>query len=215
MKRIKTTKNFVDYLQNLNNSDLPGNESHLKLAPKFGEITFRKFKKSEDAKNSSVMILISGTEELKILFTLRSSNLRHHGGQISFPGGKNDPGESNIQTAIRETYEETCIKVEDNEILCFLTQLYVPPSNSFISPVVAYKPEISNYLPNDGEVDEIFFIKINELLNSSNFKRVVQNLDGFDIETPYWDIHPTTKLWGATSMILKEFLDIYEKWVER
>jgi 8-oxo-dGTP pyrophosphatase MutT (NUDIX family) len=215
MKSKKTTNDFINYLKNINYLDLPGNESHLKLAPKFGEITFRKFKKSKDAKNSSVMILLSGVEDPKIIFTLRSSKLKHHGGQISFPGGRSDPDESIIQTAIRETFEETGILVEYSDILCLLSQLYVPPSNSFISPVVAYKPEISNYIPNDGEVDEIFFIKINDLLNQSNLKRIIQNIDGFDIETPYWDIHPTTKLWGATSMILKEFLDIYERWMER
>jgi 8-oxo-dGTP pyrophosphatase MutT (NUDIX family) len=215
MKSSKTTKDFVNYLKNINNSDLPGFNSHIKLSPKFGEISFRKFKKSEDAQNSAVMILISGTDELKILFTLRSSKLRHHGGQISFPGGRSDTGENIIQTAIRETYEETGIDVKVDEILCYLSQLYVPPSNSFISPVVSYKPKISDFKANDGEVDEIFFIKINELLNPINFKRIIQNIDGFDIDTPYWDLHPTTKLWGATSMILKEFLDIYEKWLER
>ncbi len=200
---------FADYLIT-KNLDLPGIEAQLKMAPKFQGLNFRSFKPKADAKSSAVLILIVGeSNNFDILFTLRSEKLRNHNGQISFPGGKTDSNETPTETALRETCEEVGIEKNHITIVTQLTELYVPPSNSIIRPIVGYINSLPNLIINEDEVQEAFFVKIDEFYNVENYKVTNRFLQEQEIETPEWLIHKKTPLWGATAIIMSEFLELH------
>lgn len=195
-------------------SDLPGFESHLKMAPIFKGTKFRNFNPSANARNSAVLILLMPLEDsFEILFTLRSEKLNSHSGQISFPGGRQDKGESFVETALRETREEVGIHPDKIKVLGSLSQLFVPPSNSVITPIVGIADKIDNYTLSENEVQEVFTVDYNKFVTDDFFAKEIRNMNGLDVEVPYWNVHSKTKLWGATAIILQEFIDIIEELV--
>jgi 8-oxo-dGTP pyrophosphatase MutT (NUDIX family) len=206
-------KNFINFLAKLRKEDLPGIISHQKMIPYKSNPNIRTFEPKEDSKLSSVLILFiedNRNQHFDITFTLRSSKLRKHSGQISFPGGKRDCGENNIDTALRESNEEIGLNPKDVEIITELSTLYVPPSNSIVSPIVAYTNKELKLTANQSEVDEIIFRPFDVFLNNNNLK-LSSNLYPNQLqEFPYWDINHRIPLWGATAIMLQEVIDLYD-----
>ncbi len=206
-------KEFINYLSKIKKEDLIGFEAHKKMIPFKTNPNIREFTPKDDSKESSVLILLSETEKnnLDITFTLRSSKLRKHSGQISFPGGRKENGETHIDTALRECEEEINLNVNDIKVITELSQLFVPPSNNIVYPIIAYSNKKLNLKANPDEVDEIIPINFKHFLNESN-KKYSRNLYPNQLtEFPYWDINHKTPLWGATAIMLQELLDIWEK----
>ncbi|MER3328419.1 MAG: CoA pyrophosphatase, partial [Candidatus Kapaibacterium sp.] len=142
---------FFDFLNNRLKSDLPGAKAQIKMAP-FGDLErLNNNIPRADAKRSAVLLLIN--EQMELLFTLRSSKLRKHSGQISFPGGRADEGETYEQTALRETEEEVGISSSNIELVGRMSGLYVPPSNNVIQPVIGRIPSKIELLLNPDEVE--------------------------------------------------------------
>lgn len=192
-------------------NDLPGIESQLKLVPKLAGRSFRNFAPTDNAKLSAVLILLkSGNDDFEILFTLRSSKLKSHSGQISFPGGRVENEETPVQAALRETMEEVGIQPDMITIIGGLSDLFVPPSNNLIKPFIGILNSEPMIKLSENEVDEAFWVPIKKLCNPETIKHADQLLDGKLVSIPYFDVHHGTKLWGATSMILSEFIDIYK-----
>lgn len=205
---------FVDFLKIRLKRDLPGLNSQLKMAMKVNNLLFRKFIPTPDARRSSVLIVLYGEDSLNILLTLRSSKLKHHNNQISFPGGRNEKNEDSITAAIRETYEETNLVIAPDQVIGNLSEFFVPPSNSLIMPVIAYTSKVENLIANPDEVEEIFSVSLHKFVEDEIIKITNVNVDGYDVEAPYWDVHSDVPLWGATSMILSELIDLYKEWLE-
>ncbi len=204
---------FIEYLEKRLKEELPGRNSHLKMAPKIMERSFRSFEPNENAKKSAVLVPISLGKDPQIMFTLRSHLLRSHKGQISFPGGRIETGESPLEAALRETYEEVGILPENIRIVGALSTLYVPPSNNLIYPFIGLLLDEPKVIINESEVDECFFVKMSHFIDPGTFLQSRQKLEGYEVDMPYWDVMPKAKLWGATSMILRELIDLYEEWV--
>lgn len=205
-------KNFINYLTKLRKEELTGFKSHKKMVPFKTNPNIREFTPKEDSKESSVLILFTETEKenLDITFTLRSSKLRKHSGQISFPGGRKEIGETNIETALRESNEEIGLNSNEIDIITELSQLYVPPSNSVVYPIIGYSNRKLNLIANPDEVEEIIPIEFKHFLNLEN-KKYSKNLYSNQIsEFPYWDINHNVPLWGATAIILQEILDLWD-----
>jgi len=190
--------------------ELPGIESHLKLAPIERVEDLRKHKRSLDAKPSAVLLTLFKEEgKTKLIFILRSVYDGVHSGQISFPGGKKDATDKDlIETALRETKEEVGIRIERAEILGKLSNLYIPNSNFNVEPYVAYVENINEIIPDSTEVQEVFKISLNALLADNVVQsKEVLFLNERTISAPCFYIN-NLKIWGATSMILNELLDI-------
>ncbi len=208
---------FIDFLKNACNNELPGIDSHSILAPKFKGKSFRNMTPSKDAKESAVMLILepnSESNDFNIIFTLRSAYLNKHSGQISFPGGRLDMNETPEQAAMRETKEEIGIDESNYKVIAKLSTLYVPPSNNIIYPFVAVLEKKSNYSINPDEVEEIFSVNINNFNLNTAIKFYTDVFDGLEVQIPYFDVHKSTKLWGATSMILAEFLFLYDEFLK-
>ena len=187
-----------------------GHSAHLLMTPKVNGENYRKFEPGPDASKSAVLLLLTGKDnKIKILLTLRAKTLANHSGQISFPGGKIEEKETVIDAALRETEEETGIKPDFIKIIGELSPLFVAPSNSIIHPVVGQIDfnEINLKINND-EVEEVFFVDINDLYDDK--KKIIEkwDLNGRKVDVPFWKIHKSIPLWGATAMILSEFLVI-------
>ncbi len=190
--------------------NLPGIQSQLKMAPFLGNQPARELIPKFDTKPSAVLLLlVYNKSKLNVLLTLRSSTLLHHKNQISFPGGMSENNETPIQTAFREAKEEIGIDSNEIEVLGFLTDLYVQPSNTLVKPIVAWSNRLPKFKVNKNEVEDIFIIPIEYFLDKDNLFQDTWQLNNQNVAVPYWIIQDRIPLWGATAMILSEFLDIY------
>lgn len=208
---------FYDFLTRRLDQNLPGHAAQLEMAPKpsGGRVSY--IPDANNVRVSAVLILLyqAGNDIYDLLFTLRSKTLPTHKGQISFPGGRVSDNESIFDAALRETFEEVGIDSGLIHILGTITGLYIPNSKSYIYPVVGYTEQKPDMTLNRDEVQEAFFISLNQLSDKNNIKTTEWDLHNSTYQVPFWDIHSTTPLWGATAMIVSEFVTIYKEFVEK
>ena len=157
-----------------------------------------------------LLLLYPRDNSLHLVLTRRTDNVDFHKGQISLPGGKQEEGEGLEQAALREAQEELEIDPDSISILGMLTPLYIPPSNYCIYPVVAYSPYQPHFHPSQIEVAEILEIPLDHLLGSQNIQREMWNIRDTEVEVPFYSFGKH-KIWGATAMVLAEFLEIIKK----
>lgn len=209
---INDFQNFLE--KRLNQATLPGRSSQIRMAPipVSGRAELREMEPSPSADNSAVLLLIFPNKEgvMELILTLRTSNI-NHGGQLSFPGGRAEEGESPAETALREAREEVDIIPGDVQIAGELSKLYVAHSDNHVTPVVGFLHYTPPLDPNPAEVEEAFTIELDSLLDKKNLAVEQWDLrDDATYRVPYWDVHPVP-LWGATAMMLSEFLDLYRE----
>lgn len=207
---------FFHYLKERINRPLPGREAHLRFAPSpvKGSRHFR-MDAGDDAFDSSVMILLFEEQEgnPELILTLRTDSISH-AGQISFPGGRSENGETPAGTALRETREEIGVPEESIEIAGTLTKLFLDRSNNLITPVVGYLPAKPKLTLNPIEVKEAFTVSLEDLMNRENFSTRALQLSDRIYDVPYWNVH-SVPLWGATAMMLSELLELYREFLEQ
>ena len=154
------------------------------------------------------MLLYPKHNDIYFCLTERQTYKGTHSNQISFPGGKNEIGETIKETVLRECNEEIGVPIEDINIIGELTQVYVPPSNFLIHTFVGYCDFKPNFKPNTREVKSIIEIKLNDLSKINLIKKTRMNFGGkekkFEVKVPYMDLNNKI-VWGATSVILNEF----------
>lgn len=163
--------------------------------------------KDKPPRQSAVLILIYPDEhhQLRLILTKRTDHLKGHSGQVSFPGGRRDPEDITFQaTALRETCEELGICDEPNiAILGQLTDIWIPPSNFDVVPVVAFMSAAPDITPSDFEVAEVFSLSLDDLCSDKLKRTQMMEFRGQPIEVPYYDVEGHV-VWGATCMILSE-----------
>jgi 8-oxo-dGTP pyrophosphatase MutT (NUDIX family) len=156
-------------------------------------------------KHSSVLLLLSEIDnELTVLLIKRPSSMKYHAGQIAMPGGKMENNESAAETALRETWEETGISPEKIEILGRLSDLYVQVSQFMIHPVVGWTDNFDNLNINRHEVEKVVLFPV-KLLSENIEETEIQTVTGA-LKVPCVKFDDEI-IWGATSMILTEFVD--------
>jgi len=125
----------------------------------------------EQQRPASVLVPIVARDEPTVLFTVRASHLRTGSGQISFPGGRAEPGDATPEhTALRETFEEIGLPAERVEILGRLAH-YVTRAGYRITPIIGLVQPPLALLPNDNEVAEIFEVPLEFLLEPRHHLR--------------------------------------------
>ncbi len=205
---------FVTHLQTRLTQPLPGWRMQIRMAPQ-GRQGTPDFTIKPDVKKGSVLLaLYPDADDLQVVFTLRGKHLNSHGGQISFPGGRIEPNETVQQAALREAAEETGIAANSVTLLGALSELYIPPSNSLVYPQVGYLTQAPAFTPQVSEVDEIFTVPLSRFVEPDargSWERVLH--DGKNYTVPLWHIHPTTPLWGATAIVMSEFVALYEEYL--
>ncbi len=146
--------------------------------------------------------------EYYIVFIRRTETVKTHKGQISFPGGMRDPGDTTLMhTAVRESREEIGLKKKDIRIIGELDDELTTTSNYIVTPFVGMIPWPYNFQKNINEVAEILEIPVKELLQKGYLKADTESLHGKSIDS-YKYFYGGRVIWGATARILKKLLDI-------
>ena len=189
--------------------DKPGKSSHVKLAA--GDLgRFENYyQPSSDAHQAAVLLLLTQRSNCSEVVFMRRAYHKHdkHSGQISFPGGRKElSDESLLACALRETHEEIGISPAKIEVLGALSSLYVYASNHIVQPYVGYFNEPDHINPNH-EVAEILFGSVQDFIEEGTSKTSLKTHGITLRDVPYYDLKGHI-LWGATAMILTEFLDI-------
>lgn len=190
-------------------SKLPGLEYQLNMAPPYREVPDEAFIKAQQPREAAVLLLLFEREDkLHLLFTKRVAYPGVHSSQISFPGGKVELGDASKQhTALRETEEEVGVAAHKIELLGPLTPLYIPPSNFLVDPFVGHLLAPVTWQPQPSEVAEILEIPLPYLLkaNARTEREIVVGGGNRRVPGFIWEDH---FIWGATAMILEEFLAV-------
>ncbi|MDG1428501.1 MAG: CoA pyrophosphatase [Crocinitomicaceae bacterium] len=202
---------IIDHFKKVSSLGLPGEDSHRSLMPLKRPISSKAKARSQTYRESGVGIVLhkNGTS-LECLLIERPDYEGTHGGQISFPGGKRDPGDIDLEyTARRECFEEVGLPFGHGEHLSQLTEVFIPVSDFLVQPYIFYVEELPPLIPDDREVQSIISFDLLSLMDDSILRRKSLKLrSGIMIkDMPYFDIQGHV-VWGATGMILSEMKEI-------
>ena len=173
-------------------SDSPPGRS---LAPAFPE-----------ARLSAVLVaLADGEHGAEVLLTRRSMDLRHHRGEVSFPGGRVDPGETPIDAARREASEEVGLDPALVEVVGELEHLNTAVSLSYIVPVVGRLAAPVAVQPTSPEVERVFWLPLAELVRPDTYRSERWGRAPTDRLLHFFELDDET-IWGATAAMLVDLL---------
>jgi 8-oxo-dGTP pyrophosphatase MutT (NUDIX family) len=160
----------------------------------------------EGFRKAAVLVpLIKSDSGLELLFTVRSTKLAKHSGEIAFPGGRLDDGETLIDAAVRETFEEIGLQVSRDAILGFLDDR-PSPFEYVVTPVLALTKKPEQFDINDHEVTEVFSVPLYDLQQIT--PRVEERFIREQKRHVYFYPYQDRLIWGLTGNIVKNLLDI-------
>lgn len=151
--------------------------------------------------------IIAGPDGYDLVLTKRSSALKHHPGQIAFPGGKRDESDADlVATALREAHEEIGLQTEYVEVLGSFAP-HETVTSFTVTPVVAFVKQEFDESLEPGEVSEVFRVPLSHVLNAENFSVQARQWRGqkrMYFTVPYGPYY----IWGATARILRAWTDL-------
>ena len=185
--------------------ELPGADSHKKMLPKNRKLKIPGKGELTVKKSSVLMLLFPDNGEIKMCLIKRPVHMKHHAGQIAFPGGRIEKDETALETALRESQEEIGIEPDIIKILGTLSELYVEVSGFLIYPFVGWLDKKPTFRINKNEVEKIILFPV---FNHYAVHEWVE-LDTIkgNQQVPCL-IYNSEIIWGATAMILSEFYDV-------
>jgi 8-oxo-dGTP pyrophosphatase MutT (NUDIX family) len=200
---------FIEKLSERHRQGLPGREYQLKMAAMLNRAIFEA---PPTARKAAVMMLIFPKNgEWHIVLTKRTGNANDpHSHQMSFPGGSVEPSDVDLsQTALRETQEEIGVEPSTIRLIGAMTDVYIPVSNFHVQPFLAWTDAPPQYKRQETEVKEIIETPFSVIKNETNWKvKDMRISEQYDLKNvPYFDIFGNA-VWGATAMMLAEFLEI-------
>ena len=153
-----------------------------------------------DCRRAAVLVpIVLAPGEARIVYTLRTGELRDHAGQVSFPGGSPEPQDrSLLATALREAEEEVDLEPDLVEVIGELEDMYIPPSKFLVRPFVGILREEAELDLAPEEVEAIFSVSLEELMSPQAFKKVVWEREGHPHEVPIFAVGGH-EIWGATA----------------
>ncbi len=153
---------------------------------------------------AALILIYPGEQGPTIALTLRRSDLPHHGGQISLPGGSLDEGESAESGALREAHEEIGIEPALVRVVGALSTLWVIVSGFVVHPIIGVMDTPPMFVPSTREVDTIIEVPVSTLRESATVRVGQRDRGGVMVSYPYFAIGDH-HVWGATAMMLGEF----------
>jgi 8-oxo-dGTP pyrophosphatase MutT (NUDIX family) len=200
---------LLDDLRRRLTGPLPGRDAQLRMSPQPrvwpapGETLLPA---------AALLLLYPRDDDWYLPLTVRGSGLRHHGGQVSLPGGRLDhPGESIEQAALREAYEEIGVAPADIEILGRLTPLPIAVSGHLLSPVVGVATQRPLFAVATSEVAQLIEVAVTRLAHPDTLgtEQRTRSRPPHDVmQVPYFEIEGV-RVWGATAMVLAEFMALW------
>ena len=145
--------------------------------------------------------VIAHAPELTVLFTQRTQHLKSHSGQVSFPGGRAEPGDASAEfTALREAQEEIGLALERVEILGRLPE-YHTRTGFRVTPVIGLIQPPLELTPDPREVESVFEVPLSFLLDPANRQRRTRELQGRSVGFYVFE-YQGHMIWGATAGML-------------
>lgn len=201
---------FTDVIAQLETSlraELPGVAAQTILSPRPRREWPAGFDPSRIRHAAGLLLVFPLADRAHIVLTVRADTLGRHGGQVSLPGGVIEPGETFEQAALREAHEEVALATDDVRVLGALTPLDIPVSGFRLHPIVATVDAVPALTPADGEVERILHVGVDDLLEPDRLVSTERLRDGRPLTVPAFHV-AGHEIWGATAMVLSEFLTL-------
>ena len=155
--------------------------------------------------SAAVLVPLYGWPERPgLIFTERRRDLRRHAGEISFPGGRADPGETLVECALREAQEEIGLDPGAVEVIGALPPTSTVVTSFKVLPVVGLVPEQLAHTLSPHEVERVIELELDELRSSYGMRRLIRR--GVPFRTPTFDVDGAF-IWGATARMLQQFFE--------
>ncbi len=184
---------------------LPGADAHRLLAPQ-PRPGWRPGEVPDHATPAAALVLLYPVDDAPhVLLTVRAGRLGKHAGQVSFPGGLVDAGESIAQAALREAFEEVGLDPAAVRVVGALSPLYVTVSNFAIHPVAGIAETTPPLRPSAAEVARLLPAPLAALADPGNLRRGTRWRGDLPCDVPYFEVR-NERVWGATAMVLAELL---------
>ncbi|MFN3604192.1 MAG: NUDIX hydrolase [Leptonema sp. (in: bacteria)] len=215
---MKNFEKIIPILKDKLNKELPKEKAWMEMSSRFRYEDL--FPKKNNFKNASVLLcLILDKNDIVIPFIQRPKEKGPHSKQIGLPGGQFDQTKDLgfMNTALREVEEEIGLKVEEFNVLGKLSSLYIPVSNFLVHPFVAIMNQTPEFRIDKKEVEEVLVFSLRDFLDPKNKKKqfvtIYNSLIPKKINVPAFYIQNKI-IWGATAMIMNEFLFIYNEIID-
>jgi 8-oxo-dGTP pyrophosphatase MutT (NUDIX family) len=205
--------NLPELLRRRLAAPLPGLDAQMRMSPR-PRLGAESGIDVNSLRPAAALLLIYPHEDAwHMPLTLRGSNLRHHTGQISLPGGRLDAGESVEQAALREAHEEIGVTPVDVDVLGRLTPLPVHVSGHLLHPVVGFAARRPDFNLHSHEVERLIEVPIAVLREPDRVlweerTRILPPQGVMNV--PYFDVLDA-RVWGATAMVLSEFVAVVDE----
>lgn len=162
-----------------------------------GNLSFQKKTVPADA---AVLVGITQEEQPQVLLTRRAAQMRHHAGEVSFPGGRREKGDtSNVVVALREAQEETALNPFDVQLLGELP-MQKSRSGLYVKPIVGLIPPQPQLIAQPSEIDRIFYVALQDLISAPPTPYPVK-FGVHDLHFPSYDLDNEV-VWGLTARII-------------
>ena len=194
--------------ERLSQGGLPGEKAHSKMMVP-GRLSRAADIKPNPRVSAVLLMLFEQEGVLHFPLILRPKYDGVHGGQMALPGGGREDKDADLtDTAIRESHEEIGFTVPKHQILGELSTFYIPPSNSLVTPYIGFSHEKPSYSIDPNEVDRVIESNVPWIQNRKNLtsKQIVL-ANGLKLKAPAYMVDGEI-VWGATAMILSEFLQV-------
>ena len=185
------------------------------MSPPFRMELLRQQKEAiKHAKKAGVLALFYPNlqHQTTLVLILRKTYKGVHSGQVGFPGGKIEKQDQSLEAAaLRETYEEIGVPINQVEVRRQLTEVYIPPSNFYVQPFMGVSRTTPTFTKQEDEVEAIIEVPLQHFFDEEavTLKRVSTSYK-LDVEVPAFKLNDHV-VWGATAMILSEIKDLLKQ----
>ena len=166
-----------------------------------------------DRASSAVLVLVAdGPDGAEVLFTRRPWHMRTHKGEVTFPGGRLDPGETFEAAALREAHEEVGLAPAEVEVVGRLHPMRLVVSQTWVVPVVARIPHPVELVGHEAEVDRVFWVPLREFTEPGTYHEEhwsrlnLPEGDLHEVSILFFDLDDET-VWGLTGRIVASLLE--------
>ncbi|HXV77032.1 MAG TPA: CoA pyrophosphatase [Candidatus Polarisedimenticolaceae bacterium] len=205
--RMLPAESIERWLRDAFRAPLPGPAAQNRMAPR-PRTGWQPGVVPDGCRPGAGLLLVYPVDGLPVvLLTKRDPLLAQHAGQVSLPGGALDPDETVEQAALREAFEEVGLVSHGIRVIGQLTPLHIPVSQFVLHPVVACSERRPELVARPGEVERLLEPALGCLADSRNYAIERRLFRGQEFRVPYVSVGGE-KLWGATAMILAEFLTL-------